>query len=644
MTQDNKNNRHTLNGHRALLVGVLCLFGFCLLAQKPVRKPVAQGQNDSVAQRQTAPKKQQPKSKVYLIHSDILRKDSRHPDAQVVVGNVVFRHDSVYMYCDSAYYYDKISSFEAFSNVKMNQGDTLFLYGDRLFYDGNTQIAEVRMNVRMENKNTTLLTDSLNYDRVYNLGYFFDGGTLMDEQNVLTSEWGEYNPSTKQSVFNYNVQLVNPQFTLTSDTLEYNTMTKIADIVGPSDIDSDNNHIYSELGTYNTLTGKAYLYNRSILTNEGKQLTGDTLYYDRDAGIGEAFRNMVMTDTVNKNMMTGEYGYYNEKTKFAFATDRAVGIDYSQGDSLFLHGDTLMMRTFCLDTDTMYREMQAFHKVRFYRTDVQGVADSLVFSTKDSCLTMYTDPILWNKNQQLVGEKICIYMNDSTIDWAHIINQALSVENLDSTLYNQVTGKEMKAYFRDGEMHKTEVIGSVRLVYYPMDSDSTLIGMNVSETSLLEIYLKHQKLERMVMSPQSNGTLYPMLMIPQGKDKLENFVWFDYIRPLDKTDIFNWRSKRVEDQLKKNVRGPVELPNQHLFDKLAASVKKKVGKVPAAKQDTLQQDTIHPDSIPVSADSLQQTVKDVPAVLRDTVPVVSKEMLEPEKKAQPSAEDKKEKK
>ena len=397
----------------------------------------------------------------------------------------------------------------------------------------------------------------------------------------MTSEWGEYNPSTKQSVFNYNVQLVNPQFTLTSDTLEYNTLTKIANIVGPSDIDSDNNHIYSELGTYNTMTGKAYLYNRSILTNDGKQLTGDTLYYDRDAGTGEAFRNMVMTDTINKNMMTGEYGFYNEKTKFAFATDKAVGIDYSQGDSLFLHGDTLMMRTFHLDTDTMFREMQAFHKVRFYRTDVQGVADSLVFSTKDSCLTMYQDPILWNKNQQLVGEKICIYMNDSTIDWAHIINQALSVEELDSTMYNQVTGKEMKAYFRDGEMHKTEVIGSVRLVYYPMDSDSTLIGMNVSETSKLEIYLEHQKLERMVMSPQSNGTLYPMLMIPKGKDKLENFVWFDYIRPLNKEDIFNWRAKKAEDQLKKNVRGPIELPNQHLFDKLAQPEKKVEEKAPS---------------------------------------------------------------
>lgn len=562
--QGNEEKKHNIRGHKILLASVLCLFGFCLLAQKPVQNKQSRPQQEAKVQ---APKKQQAKSKVYLIHSDMLRKDSRHPDAQVVTGNVVFRHDSVYMYCDSAYYYDKLGSFEAFSNVKMNQGDTLFLYGDRLYYDGNTQIAEVRNNVRMENRNTTLLTDSLNYDRLYNLGYFFDGGTLMDEQNVLTSEWGEYNPSTKQSVFNYNVKLVNPQFTLTSDTLEYNTQSKVAEIVGPSDILSDNNHIYSEQGTYNTATGKAALYQRSIITNDAKQLTGDTLFYDRNTGVGEAFSHMEMRDTINKNMMTGEYGYYNEKTKYAFATNKAVAIDYSQGDSLFLHADTLMMETFHLDTDSMHREMRAFHKVRFYRTDMQGVADSLVFATKDSCLTLYKDPILWNQNQQLVGEKVCIYFNDSTIERAHIINQALSVEQIDSTKYNQVSGKEMKSYFRNKQMYKTEVIGSVRVVYYPMDTDSTLIGMNVSETSKLDVYLENQKLEKMVMSPKSSGTLYPMMQIPAGKDKLDNFVWFDYIRPKNKQDIFNWVPKKVTDQLKKSVRGPVELPNQHLFEK-----------------------------------------------------------------------------
>lgn len=555
---EKKNRKYIWSGHRVLLLSILCLFGFCLLAQQPMQ----QKEEPQVATQ----KKKQPKSKVYLIHSDLLRKDARHPDAQVVVGNVVFRHDSVYMYCDSAYYYDKISSFEAFSNVRMEQGDTLFLYGDHLYYDGNSQIAEMRMNVRMENRTTTLLTDSLNYDRVFNLGYYFNGGTLMDEQNVLTSDWGQYNPSTKQSVFNYDVELVNAQFTLTSDTLQYNTATKVANIVGPSDIWSDNNHIYSEKGTYNTFTGKALLLDRSILMNDGKQLTGDTLYYDRNNGLGEAFWNMELKDTINKNMMTGDYGYYNEKTKYAFATKRAVAIDYSQRDSLFLHADTLLMETFALDTDSMYREMRAFHKVRFYRVDLQGVADSLVFSSKDSCLTMYKDPILWNNNQQLLGEKVLMYMNDSTIDWAHIVNQALSVEALDSARYNQVTGKEMKAYFKNRQMYKTEVIGSVRVVYYPMDSDSTLIGMNVSETSKLDIYLVNQQLDKMVMSPKSNGTLYPMNQIPPGTDRLENFVWFDYIRPLNKEDIFNWRAKKVSDQLKKNTREPVELPNQHLFD------------------------------------------------------------------------------
>ena len=549
-----RKNTYSSGRHRILVVSVLCLFGFCLLAQV---RPAKKGEQKPA------------KSKVYLLHSDVLKKSPLNPDpdAQILIGNVAFRHDSVYMYCDSACFYEKTNSLEAFDNVKMVQGDTLFLYGDYLFYDGNTQIAQVRYNVRMENKNTTLLTDSLNYDRIYNLGYYFDGGTLMDDENVLTSEWGEYSPATKISVFNYDVKLVNPKFTLTSDTLRYSTATKIANILGPSDIVSDANHIYSELGFYNTQIGQAELLDRSVLTNEGKRLIGDSLFYDRVKGYGEAFDNVIMTDTVNKNMLTGDYCYYNELTKYAFATKKAVVVDYSQGDSLFMHADTLQMYTYYLNTDSMFRETRAYHKVRMYRADVQGVCDSLVFSSKDSCLTMYYDPILWNNNQQLLGEKIMIYMNDSTIDWAHIQNQALSVEQLDSTSYNQVTGKEMKAWFQGGEMRKVDVIGSVRLVYYPMESDSTLIGMNVSETSLLNMFLENRKMKKMIMSPKSNGTLYPMLQRPPEKMKLDNFVWFDYIRPLDKEDIFEWRGKKAGQELKKSNRSAVPLPNHNLFNK-----------------------------------------------------------------------------
>lgn len=546
-----KNNDNLKMGrHRMFLLGILCLSAFCLVAQvRPNKGP------------------QPAKSKVFLLHSDVLKKNKKNPDAQILVGDVAFRHDSIYMYCDSACFYEKTNSLEAFDNVKMVQGDTLFLYGDYLFYDGNAQIAQVRNNVRMENRTITLETDSLNYDRIANLGYFFDGGTLMDEENVLTSDWGEYSPATKWSVFNYEVKLVNPQFTLTSDTLRYNTMSKVASIVGPSNIDSKENHIYSELGFYDTQYGQAELLNRSILVNEGKQLTGDSLFYDRNKRFGEAFYNVEFTDTVNKSLLKGDYCRYEELPEYAFATDRAVAVDYSQGDSLFLHADTLQLYTYHLKTDSMFREMRAFHKVRIYRTDVQGVCDSLVFSSKDTCLTMYHDPILWNNQQQLLGEKIMVYMNDSTIDWAHIHNQALSVEKLDSVNFNQVAGKDMKAYFKNGEMHQVDVLGSVRVVYYWMEKDSTLMGMNVSETSELSIFLENRKMKKMLMKPKTNGVFYPMDQLPADKMKLDNFAWFDYVRPLSKKDIFIWRGKKEGQGLKKSTRGEAPLPNKKLFKK-----------------------------------------------------------------------------
>ena len=543
-----RNRRFYLAGrHKALLVAVLCLLGVGLLSAR-----------DKTADEEPERKK----TRIDLLFAERAWTDQQVlPDVQVLIGSVKLRHDSMYMYCDSALIYEKINSVEAFGNVRMEQGDTLFIYGDYLYYDGMSQLAMLREHVRLINRTAELTTDSLNYDRVFNLGYYFTGGTLTDEDNVLTSVWGEYSPATKLAVFNHEVELTNPQFVLTSDTLKYSTLTKVATILGPSDIVSEENHIYSERGIYDTNTDQAELLNRSVLTNGGRKLTGDSLFYDRRAGYGEAFDNVQMNDTVNRNMLTGDYCFYNELTENAVATRRAVAVDYSQGDSLFMHADTLRLITFNLNTDSVYREMRAYHKVRAYRTDVQAVCDSMVYNSKDSCLTMYTDPILWQGPQQLLGEEIKVYMNDSTIDWAHIISQALAIEQKDSVHYNQVSGKEMMAYFQEGEMRRVEVNGNVLVVYYPVEErDSSLIGMDYTEGSFLRMLLRDRRMERGSFIGKATGTMYPMDQIPPDKMRLPAFVWFDYIRPVDKEDIFNWRGKRADQVLQKSDRRPAASP------------------------------------------------------------------------------------
>ena len=506
------------------------------------------------------PQKPEKKTRVDLLHADegVADKLAR-PDVQVLLGNVRLRHDSMYMFCDSALIYEKTNSVEAFSNVRMEQGDTLFIYGDYLFYDGMTQIAQLRNNVKLINLNTTLITDSLNYDRLYNLGYYFEGGILTDEENVLTSNWGEYSPSTKLAVFNHEVTLDNPRFSLTSDTLKYHTETKVATILGPSDIYNEDNHIYSERGFYNTLDDVAELMDRSILTSDGRKMTGDSLYYDRRLGYGEAFYNVEMNDTLNRNMLLGDYCYYDERTENAYSTGRAVAVDYSQKDSLFIHADTLKMNSYNLQTDSVYRDILGYHKVRMYRTDLQGVCDSLAYNSIDSCITMYYDPILWTESQQLLGEEIKVYMKNNQVDWAHIINQTLVVEQKDEEHYNQISGKEIKAYFRENELHEVDIVGNVLVVFYPQEEDSTMIGMNTSETSRLNMFFEQQRIDKMIMSPKSNGVLYPMDQIPEDKLRLSNFFWFDYIRPKNKDDIFDWRPKKEEARLKKSDRAPIDL-------------------------------------------------------------------------------------
>lgn len=549
MNTINKISRY-LSGHRIQLAVVLCLFGLCVAQSRKVAKGRHRPKTDE---------------RVYLKHADMLRFNQygEHAGAQILNGNVAFLHKGALLTCDSAYFYQESNSFKAFGHVKMRQGDTLSLTSDYAFYDGDNQMAEARHNVLLRHRGTKLYTDSLNYDRLYNIGYFFEGGKMVDRNNVLVSDWGEYDTETRKAVFNYNVNLRNPKFTLTTDTLHYDTRTSLANIVGPSVIRSKESVIHTSDGYYNTNTGRARLYGRSTMSNKGKEITGDSLFYDKKRGISQGYRNVIYKDTQKKNELHCNYLWYNEKNGFAFATENPVMMEYSQKDTLFVHSDTIKVITYHLNTDSVYRTAHCYNKVRAFRNDVQAVCDSLVYNTKDSCMTMYRDPIAWSGDRQLLGEEIQVFMKDSTIDRAHIINQALTAELMpDKDHYQQLSSKEMFAYFTKGQITQTEAIGNVRSIYYPVDDkDSTLMGLVYIETDTMKMFMRDRQLQK-IWTSKTDGTWYPMTQIPPERYKLDGFTWFDYIRPINKDDIYEWRGKKDGTQLKNITRHAA--PLQHI--------------------------------------------------------------------------------
>lgn len=529
-----KNN----GGHRISLILILCLFGFCLV------------------QAMLAPKKKSKRPKgdrVYLLHADELRYDmyGSNPDAQIVKGKVSFSHQGAHLTCDSAYFYQNSNSVKAFGHVHFKQGDTLSLTCDRAEYDGMMQMMHARNNVVLHHRRQVLRTDSLDYDRLYEMANFFEGGTLIDGKDKLVADWGEYHTKTREAKFVYNVKLRSGKDVVTTDTLYYDVPKSKAHMVGPSKIISGGSVVHTKNGFYNTKNDQAQLFDRSTLEDKDKTITGDSLYYVKN-GESYGYGNVVYVDKKNKNSLHCNYLRYNEKTGYGFATRNPVAIDYSQKDTLWMHSDSMKIYTFHINTDSVYRKVHAFHKVRVYRTDVQAVCDSLVFNSKDSCMTMYKDPIVWNANRQLLGEVIKAYMNDSTIRMAHVIGQALSIDEMpDSVHFNQVTSKEMKAYFENGLARMGESIGNVQTIYYlTNDKDSSIVGLNYMETDTMRMYLSPERQLQKIWANKSVGTFYPITQVPPSKVKLPNFAWFDDIRPKDKNDIFVWRGKKQDQQLK----------------------------------------------------------------------------------------------
>ena len=542
-----------INWHRTILMMILCLFGLSVVfSAKPRRQ-------------RAGAKKEDPR--VYLEHADELEYDiyGSRPDVQIARGKVKFRHKGGILTCDSAYFNEQSNSFEAFGSVFMKQGDTLTLKSEWAWYDGNDERAQARRNVVLTHRKSKLYCDSLDYDRMYGIAYFFDGGKLIDKGSTLTSDWGQYNTETRDAVFYYKVRLKNNNMTMYSDTLYYDTRTSVAHIVGdytsdknevgPSMIVNQGNVVYTTDGYYDTNTETSMLYGRSTVDNEDKTITADSLFSDSKKKIDEGFGRVIYIDKKNKNRFEGNHVYYDENMGYGYATDSAVVMDFSQKDTLYVHADSLKLYTYNINTDSVYRVMHGFHKVRAYRTDIQAVCDSLVFNSKDSCLTLYKDPIAWNMGRQVLGEVMHAYMQDSTIRYADVIGQAMSIERMDSAHYNQLAAKEMQVYFNEGKARETWAIGNVQAVYYPIDdADTTIIGLNFLETDTMKMYLSPERKLEKIWASKSTGTMYPITQIPPDKLRLPAFAWFDYIRPKNKDDIFYWRGKGKENELKQEKR------------------------------------------------------------------------------------------
>ncbi len=489
---------------------------------------------------------------------------------------VHFIHEGVNLYCDKALYYENEDFIEAFSNVNMQQGDTINMTSKYAEYSGKTQLAFARGDVVLTEPQSVLTTDKLYFDRTKQQAYYTTGGKVVrDTSGTITSTIGRYYMSTKKYQFVDNVVLVNPEYVLKTNRLDFFTENGHAYMYGPSTIVGETSTIYCERGFYNTNNDTGYFIKNSRIDYDNRVVVGDSIYFNRNTSFASATNNITVTDTINNSIVRGHYAEVFREKDSVFITKRALAISVQENDSIYMRSDTLM-----LTGPEEHRITRAFYNVRIFKSDLSGKADSVHVDHKKGltqminlkryssgdAFSMARKPILWNMGNQMTGDTIHLISNVETekLDSLKVFNNAflISKDSL-SDGYNQIKGQILIGLFRENELYNVDIIKNAEVIYYAYNDENELVGIDKSKSATINIQIEDSEITEISKLKQIDGMIYPEEDFPKNARIFRGFDWRGDEQPMSVEDLF----KDDPPLILPVIRGLDEyIPQEEFFD------------------------------------------------------------------------------
>jgi lipopolysaccharide export system protein LptA len=489
----------------------------------------------------------QKKAKVTLKKADQIRGGGGKKKEKFdrVIGNVTFVQNTTTIDCDSAHFYKKRNSIEAYGHVHIIDGDSVDITGSRLEYDGNTKKAKLRNNVVFTKLATAkLYTDFLDFSRPTNVAYYFNGGKLVDSINVLTSRKGYYNLNSNLASFKTNVNVKNPDYTMTADSLQYNSRTKLIYFVTETTvINKDSSTFVYKGGIYNTRS-KVSDVKEGIGESKEYTIIGDKYDFDGIRNIGKVRGNVVMTSKKENLLIYGQASDYFKNTGVSKVYNHAYLAKVTEdNDTLFMSADTLISID---NDDPKKKRLLAYNNVRIFKSDMQGTADSLEYRPSDSTLYFYKNPVLWTQGNQMTADSIRMLLEHNTISKIFLVANAFVISQDTLLNFNQIKGRKMTAELANRKINRVFVMGNGESLYYILDDKNTAMrGMNKIICSDITIRFKQGKVNNLSFYKKPDGNFIPPHELKKEDRTLKGFDWKEDQKP-GKEDVVQTYDPSVE--------------------------------------------------------------------------------------------------
>jgi lipopolysaccharide assembly outer membrane protein LptD (OstA) len=492
-----------------ILISLLCLFG--------------------VSDAQEVSNEESAKAVEIIQSKRVIVRDTAGQQLRIFIGDVIFKHEEAYLYCDSAVLSKATQTLYAYGNVVIEEGDSIYIEGDTLTYTSNQRLAVLTGNVYLTDKRMELFTDKLYYETRRRYAYYLSHARIIDSTTVIESKKGFFDGRTDEVTFRDSVVILDPNYNVRSDTLRHNLTTNINFFHGPTwIIEPSNDKIYCENGWFDQVNDLATFGVNTIVYHGNQRLYSDSLYYEMDNGFGRSYKNMRWYDLDQNLKITGDYAEYYQDDQFLMSTTDPVLEYRMQDDTLYLGADTL--RSFVPSTDT-FRAFSAVGEVRIFKSDFQGVCDSLYYTLVDSTFRMYKDPVIWNANNQLKADTIFIETSRNAIHRLLLRGHSFMANETGPKVFDQIKGKKITGFFKEGKIDQMLVEGSAESLYFGKDAEDAFVGGNYAKSAKIRIYFKDEQVDRITFMENPDAVFTPIRQMSAADRQLKDFVWLYDLRP-----------------------------------------------------------------------------------------------------------------
>lgn len=510
------------------------------------------------------------------IFSDSLFYDGNTRQADLV-GDVVLDNNGKKLFTEIMHYdmEKKIASYHSGALLVQDSAQLQSRHG--YYYIDNDEIY-FKDSVVIINPNMELHTDTLKYNTKINRATFLGPTRITQGDSKIYCESGYYDLEKESAFFTLNPQYIQGEKKVTADEIQYfgnknevilkgnakyteNDKIASADLIR-YDEKSDITYLLGRASYQDgkqNVTGEEIIYDakNDILTTSGRSrvidedhiLLADDIKYDKKTNLGTASGNVIWEDTISQIIIKTDELLYDKSNDYVKAIgERPLLISLIDGDSLYMTADTFLIiqDTFSLDSSkTKSKLLLGFNNVKVYKSDLQAICDSLVYSELDSMFFFYKNPIIWSDTSQFKGDTIQMTMKNKQLSNIFLSKKAFIINSSDEQFFNQISGRDINAQFVKNQLDSIFVIGNAQSIYYLQDEKKAYIAANKIICSEMHMDFGNNQILEIKGFPKPKASLVPMA---KANDlKLAGFSWIVAQRPKSVEDLFKNSKKEEKD-------------------------------------------------------------------------------------------------